>query len=254
MKLLVLPDIHGRKFWKQPCEHIDDYEKVIFLGDYFDPYRHEHITFQEAIDNFNEIIELKQHNMEKVVLLLGNHDLPYFSKDYYRFLSYHSRHSNEYHAQIAALFEDNRDFFKIAHVEDDVLFTHAGVDIGWLRLTVKCESTDITEIANQLNSLIETSQGFAKLAFVSWSRGGNDKYASCVWTDVQDMMHSTSFPIEDNPIKNLKQVFGHTLQAYYAKDNMTVLYGKAIEFDNCKMLDNAEAYELDTESFTIKQI
>lgn len=37
-KLLILPDIHGRVFWKEPCQNIEDYDKVIFLGDYLDPY------------------------------------------------------------------------------------------------------------------------------------------------------------------------------------------------------------------------
>ena len=38
MKILVLPDIHGRHFWKEPCNNIETYDKVVFLGDYLDPY------------------------------------------------------------------------------------------------------------------------------------------------------------------------------------------------------------------------
>ena len=72
-KVLILPDIHGRKFWKKPCENIDNYDKVVFLGDYLDPYNFEFISVEEAIKNFKEIIELKRNNMDKVVLLLGNH-------------------------------------------------------------------------------------------------------------------------------------------------------------------------------------
>ena len=47
--ILVLPDIHGRKFWKEKCQDITKYDRVIFLGDYFDPYDFEYITVEEAI-------------------------------------------------------------------------------------------------------------------------------------------------------------------------------------------------------------
>lgn len=33
--ILIIPDVHGRTFWKYA---IDKYDKVIFLGDYLDPY------------------------------------------------------------------------------------------------------------------------------------------------------------------------------------------------------------------------
>ena len=120
-KILVLPDIHGRRFWKKPCENIEDYDKVIFLGDYLDPYDFEGITVIDAIKNFKEIIEFKKNNVDKVILLLGNHDMPYFSSDYYFFSHYHCRHSEKHHKTIATLFEQNRDFFKIAHVENVAL-------------------------------------------------------------------------------------------------------------------------------------
>lgn len=71
--ILVCGDIHGRKFWKKPCENIEPYDKVIFLGDYLDPYDFEHISVPQAIVNFEDILELKKNNMDKVVLLLGNH-------------------------------------------------------------------------------------------------------------------------------------------------------------------------------------
>ena len=77
-QLLIIPDVHGRKFWKEALE-TGSYEKVIFLGDYADPYEEEGITEEEAIDNFKDIIAYKQQNPRRVVLLLGNHDLHYYS-------------------------------------------------------------------------------------------------------------------------------------------------------------------------------
>ena len=38
-RILVIPDVHGRTFWKEPvCKLIESVDKVIFLGDYLDPY------------------------------------------------------------------------------------------------------------------------------------------------------------------------------------------------------------------------
>lgn len=44
MKYLVIPDIHGRKFWRKPVNRgLQDttINKIIFLGDYLDPYPNE---------------------------------------------------------------------------------------------------------------------------------------------------------------------------------------------------------------------
>ena len=46
--ILIIPDVHGRLFWKKAVE-TGDYEKVVFLGDYVDPYELEGITDEEAL-------------------------------------------------------------------------------------------------------------------------------------------------------------------------------------------------------------
>ena len=41
-RLLVIPDLHGRKFWREAiANNIGQVDKVIFLGDYLDPYMNE---------------------------------------------------------------------------------------------------------------------------------------------------------------------------------------------------------------------
>ena len=252
-KVLVLPDIHGRKFWKEPCLHPEKYDKIIFLGDYFDPYDFEGITFEDAIRIFNEILALKRNYMEKVVLLLGNHDLPYFSTTYYRFLWYHCRHSDEYHDEIARLFDDNRELFQLAYAYRDILFTHAGVEYEWLAIKLQCIDWDVNTICDTVNSLLKTTDGLEKLYCITFIRGGYDPYGSCIWVDVEDMMRATLRPIDMNPIKKLKQVFGHTLQASLGLHAM-VSYGEAVEFENCKMIDTAHAYELDVEAFEVTKL
>ena len=43
-KILIIPDIHGRTFWKKAYELVDIVDKVVFLGDYLDSYSHENIS------------------------------------------------------------------------------------------------------------------------------------------------------------------------------------------------------------------
>ena len=274
-KVLVLPDIHGRNFWKEPCKNIDDYEKVIFLGDYLDPYDFDGISIEDAIDNFKDILLFAKKNTDKVVLLLGNHDMPYFSETYFGFSWYHSRHSKLRHDEIKKIFKENEEKFKIAHVENDVLFTHAGCTSGWLRTEVD-EKYDVDidmdklhELCNDINGFIKTTDGLLKLYKIGFERGGRDRYASCIWVHWTEMFEDAEFyerllepvgpPLNDEereffslrvkPIHRVRQVFGHTIQAYRNFETGKIEYGKAIEKGNLKMLDNAKAYELDTESF-----
>ena len=52
-KILVIPDCHGRTFWKDAVEkHAEECDKIVFLGDYLDPYPWEGITRRQAIKNF----------------------------------------------------------------------------------------------------------------------------------------------------------------------------------------------------------
>ena len=38
-KILVVPDVHGGIFWKEPVEnYLNQVDRVVFLGDYLDPY------------------------------------------------------------------------------------------------------------------------------------------------------------------------------------------------------------------------
>ena len=249
MKILVLPDIHGRTFWKGACEDIESYDKVLFLGDYFDPYEFEGISVTAAIGNFQEILDLKQQYSDKVMLLLGNHDLPYMFEEYYNLSYFHCRHAEEYHLTIGNLLRTNANLLTFSCVIDDILFTHAGVESQWFIDTFHCQANDAAEISAMLNTLADSAEGLKKLYSVSFHRGGFDKHGSCVWADVDEMKADASNT--SNPLRDIRQVFGHTLQAEY-DSNDEIQYGKALEFGNCKMVDTARAYALDSDSFTLQ--
>lgn len=246
MKIIVLPDIHGRDFWKSAVERIDDCDKVVFVGDYFDPYNFEGISVVDAIGNFREILHFVKEHPDKVVMLLGNHDLPYFSEQYRALSSYHCRWSRDWHDVISEMFEANRQLFKMAHVEDDVLFTHAGCSTKWLK-SIHAEPASLSDLVEKLNSLPSTEKGLRQLYMVSRHRGGWNKAGSCVWADVDELVHTPMDLHIDG--KAVKQVFGHTLQVDYDREG-NIVSGPPVTTSTIKMLDTRCAYLLDTTSFT----
>ena len=85
MKILIVPDVHGRTFWKEAKEKIHEVDMCIFLGDYVDPYDYEDGVINRSdhealVDNVKEIIQFARDNAPKVMLLLGNHDAHYLSE------------------------------------------------------------------------------------------------------------------------------------------------------------------------------
>ena len=204
--ILIIPDIHGRNFWKKAVEeNKDKVDKIILLGDYLDPYPWEGITRKEAISNFQEIIDFKSENRDKVILFVGNHDLAYIDKKNYLVRSRYDS-SNAHH--IEEMFRSHRSFFQLAHEEligdKRYLFTHAGLQKGWYDQNEKV----IGELTvNGLNHLLDIPSGIKALCAASWARGGWDQFGSIVWNDVTDCGSHVNDELPWD-----RQVFGHSQQ------------------------------------------
>ena len=69
--ILVIPDVHGREFWKEVVD-CKKYERIIFLGDYKEPYDIEGIDDEMTVDNLKSIITHKHSNTDNVILQLVN--------------------------------------------------------------------------------------------------------------------------------------------------------------------------------------
>ena len=215
MKLLIIPDVHARTFWKDAVyKHDNECDKVIFLGDYLDPYQEEGITRKDAIRNFEEIIDFKLNNKEKVVLLLGNHDCQYFLKEFNTRSRYDS--SNAYH--IIEKFKSHRSLFKLAHSEiingKTYLFSHAGLMNSWVERNKKVIGEPTVD---NINHLLETPHGVITLTDVSGYRTWlGEKSGSIVWSDVREKMDDKSeidniVPNDDSIVNGYDyQIFGHT--------------------------------------------
>lgn len=80
--IIIVPDEHGRGLWKNGLNYFNTHpnSKMIFLGDYLDPYtRYEGITHEDAYNNFLEVLEFARNNPLRVILLYGNHKILNFS-------------------------------------------------------------------------------------------------------------------------------------------------------------------------------
>ena len=221
MNILVVPDVHGRTFWRYALEHIDDYDKIVFLGDYLDPYYYEGINWETAVEQFKDILKFREDNPDKVILLCGNHDLSYIvNRDLF-----HSRHNVRESSKVHKLCEEVP--FKIAYEIDGCLFTHAGVTREWLK------GYELT-IENLLK--FKPAEITMELSVVGRQRGGWEKTGSCMWCDINEF-------IEGDHNLGYFQIFGHTQ-----------LLGGIIRPKEFAAIDCHKCFELNTETKELKVI
>lgn len=207
--VVVIPDVHGRDFWKNAVDSANPKEEIVFLGDYLEPYtRLEGISSDQAYGNFLEILDFAKANQGRCRLLIGNHDLACM---YRTMVSCRHDYVNE--ERNAAAFFDNLHLFKLAHSCEteagrQVVFSHAGILRGWF------ESTKFANFAykewkvpDMLNEKFRRDpEGcLDDLRRCTWLRGGDDYEGSCVWADVEEWVQ----PEEDAYV--FFQVFGHSL-------------------------------------------
>lgn len=202
-KILIVPDVHGRAFWHRALELVDQVDQIVFLGDYLDPYSHEGISFDLALEEFNKILEFKKEYPDLITLLVGNHDMHYIIEDFMDC----SRRNTAMLDQLHKLYNSNLDLFNLIHIEDDWLFSHAGVYKGWMD---KYEFT-----LEDLNFKTFLGSHWPALEDLSMYRGGYNFVGSCVWADIRESIKNELFP-------GYKQVVGHTQlnDKPYIKDNI----------------------------------
>lgn len=190
-KILIVPDVHGRAFWHRAMELVDQVDQIVFLGDYLDPYSHEGISFDLALEEFNKILEFKKEYPDLITLLVGNHDMHYIIKDFMDC----SRRNTDMLDQLHELYNSNLDLFDLIHIEDDWLFSHAGVYKGWMD---KYEFT-----LEDLNLKTFLGSHWPALEDLSMYRGGYNFVGSCIWADIRESVKNELFP-------GYKQIVGHT--------------------------------------------
>ncbi len=251
-KILVVPDVHGRTFWEAPVKkYLKRVDRVVFLGDYLDPYKNEGVEYtpDDVYQNFMEILELKHDNMEKVVLLKGNHD-EHYSSETFRELAGGTRMDKVNWDKYHKTFNDNNDIFKLAHLETvkdtPYLFTHAGLTLYWLykvNSTLWHISDNRLSVADQavidkINLLDYSTEGQELLSVIGRCRTlfGGEKTGSVLWADIEE--HSIPSAPDIYGLDQVYQVFGHT-KLSREESALTI-------FEDFAMIDTQQCYMIDT--------
>lgn len=208
--ILIIPDVHGRTFWREAVEKYPQLP-TIFLGDYLDPFPNEKILPMQALAEFEQILQFKRGNSDRVTLLLGNHDIHYLVAG-----KCAGRKDVKNHVRIRDLFRQHLQDFQLCKFLSlrgkQFLFSHAGIIRGWFSRyfpEINLENTE--EIAAVLNSQLQTDERFMKfmregLADISLYRGGKHLYGSIIWADMEEHQE------EGSHLPNVYQIFGHTQQ------------------------------------------
>ena len=239
--ILVLPDIHGRTFWKEPLKYKDKFDHIIFLGDYFDPYPSEGITQQEAIENFKELINsfTEEELEDKVEFLLGNHDGHYLYD-----IPEASRLAKNptINKEITSLLTNLRDKYNqlilntwITIENTTYLFTHAGINKEWFDSNSQVCDINTPGLIKQYS----IPNNWVAIAQVGRIRGGFGA-GGPLWDDVREFVNQPKF-------SSYYQIFGHTqLNDWVNKDKIKEMNkGKEVSCEDFACLDCRQAFVID---------
>jgi hypothetical protein len=238
MKILVIPDIHSRKFWRQTiANNVDKVNKIIFLGDYLDPYSNEieeHPKLMECeyfgdcqnlLKMLENIVSLKKNEPNKYILLTGNHTDSYIWSKFHAATRTDYKNWEKYHK----FFSQNLEYFNLVWIENNVIFSHAGISEGWANEFLyhymkydegaELENNSlIFETARVLKdtSLIDFNRYYINsLSCISSYRWGDAPYGSCEWSDIMEHINQHQSKVEEKLVPlgddEFYQVFGHTL-------------------------------------------
>ena len=189
MKIVVIGDIHGRDCWKDIINKEVDFDKVIFLGDYVSTHEKD-ITEEKQINNLEEILNYKESNPDKVVLLRGNHDNQH--------LGYYWAECSGFFRNVAQYMTEFKDRFlsdtQWIYVQDGIVFSHAGISDDWM---TNSGFMNLKEIQNA-----SPDERFGFIPDSPWDNYGTSVTQSCVWIRPQALCRCN--------IPEYDQVVGHT--------------------------------------------
>ena len=203
MKVAVIGDIHGTtKFiecYKNIQENDSDVDKIIVLGDWFDPYYD--IDLDTMIERYNEFVKIWKSD-DRIISILGNHDIAGY------IISNDSTNRTikfwKMRQRITDAIEPNLSESYLTYKVGDYIFSHAGVSQDWL------DEIGKYSYANYVDDVMGCKKGWTadELSDIctfypyDWGGCGNNKYQSCVWIRPQALY---SCAIED-----YNQVVAHT--------------------------------------------
>lgn len=196
MRIIALGDTHGRSNWKQIINY-EKFDKIVFIGDYFDTY--DNISFEQQMDNFKEIISYKKDNLDKVILLFGNHDYHYLKTVNETYSGYQFYRKKDIQDILHSAIDD--DLLQMCFIWDNMIFSHAGITQTW------CDNNTIRRecIEKSINELFKYNpKAFKFTSGKNFSQYGDDIEQSPIWVRPNSLLI--------NKIEGYIQIVGHTTQ------------------------------------------
>jgi hypothetical protein len=184
MKIAIITDIHGSTNWRAVMKMVDNFDKIVFLGDYFDSWTNK---WPEQMNNACNILTFKKRYPEKIDLCWANHDTSYYLDE--RCSGYQMEHAIE----IKEFFKRQKDQFEVVYVYDKWIFSHAGVSEKWM-------SFARIKTAEEINLLFKERPNYFR--WVGPDSFGNNPNEGPLW------IRPESLTI--NAVKNYNQAVGHT--------------------------------------------
>jgi predicted MPP superfamily phosphohydrolase len=207
MKIIALGDTHGRTDWKIISAK-NDFDKIVFIGDYFDT--HENISPDQQKDNFKDLIAYKKANMDKVVLLFGNHDYHYLSTTEEIYSGFQMFHKTDIQEMIHEAISE--DLLCMCFIWKNIIFTHAGVTKTW------CNTNLIQKefLEQSINDLFKYKpNAFRFTSGKNRDQYGDDICQTPIWVRPNSLLV--------DGIDDYIQVVGHTVQDKLVVTNNVIL-------------------------------
>jgi 3',5'-cyclic AMP phosphodiesterase CpdA len=218
MKVIFIGDIHGSNEWEFLLNKVNEFDHIVFVGDYVDDF----VASNDAImRNLQNIIELKKTNPDKVHLLLGNHEYAYVF-DKFNTAGYRA----ELGVFIKSVLSENWHLFDVAWGMTSnerfdahgnsvyLLATHAGLTstyyYSWLKKEFASEGSFLARFidpeemvkSNVHNILNVLKDKIGMLWVIEKTRKGINKTGSPIWVDRS--------VLKSDPLPGISQVVGHT--------------------------------------------
>jgi hypothetical protein len=227
MKIITIGDLHGLDNWKS----IDPkrYDRIIFLGDYVDSF---FIQDFNIVYNLEEIIRFRIKYPDKVILLLGNHEISYLYS-MYRCSGYRPRIAQH----ILKLLNDHSKLFSLSFQQSNYLWTHAGLQLDYFNKYIQpvVMNSGDGNISSVLNRLYERI--FEPLFEVGPERNGEDgNIGGPLW------VHSTV--LAKSPLNGYHQIVGHTPVRTVTHIKNYPLGNTSVTFCDCIEHGDGSFYEL----------
>jgi len=184
MKIAIISDIHQSIYWRKIIERMDDYDKIIFLGDEFDSWSN---RWPFQMNNAENIITFKKSFPEKVDLCWSNHAISYFLNE--RCSGYQGEHA----VDIYEFYKKHEEFYRVIYIYDGWIFSHAGVSEKWMKYC------GINEL-NEINQMFRENPKF--FMWIGPDNFGNNANEGPLWIRPEALIA--------NRVPGFNQAAGHT--------------------------------------------